>query len=404
EWADVVSQLVLDYGNAEAWDEMAVFNPTVIKDGDTLKMWYTGTSDYLLYANKRIGYAWSVDGTTWYKLEYNLVLEPTLPWENSSVSTGTVIKDGDTLKMWYNAGGNFYDKVGYATSIDGVNWNKHSGYVLEQGPPDAWDASYINPGAVIKDDSVYIMWYWAGKYTYILEADYQIGYAISMDGINWIKYNDTTTTTSLYAESDPVLMYGNTNDWDERRVWHMTVLPTESGFEMWFSGYNDHHIYDEVGYATSSDGKVWQKWLSNPIFNSSPSWGNGRIADAVLKFDEYYHMWFTSYQFTHGMGNYQAKIGYAISQSTVNVGTTDMISTIPEQIELYQNFPNPFNPATTIRYRIPESSIVTVKLYDILGTEVATLVNAEKPAGRHEYILDGSILAGSIYFYELRAG
>lgn len=248
------------------------------------------------------------------------------------------------------------------------------------------------------------MWYWAGKYTYILEADYQIGYAISMDGINWIKYNDTTTTTSLYAESDPVLMYGNTNDWDERRVWHMTVLPTESGFEMWFSGYNDHHIYDKVGYATSSDGVMWQKWLSNPIVNSSPSWGKGRIADAVLKFEDNYHMWFSSYQFTDGMGNYQAKIGYAISESTVNADATDIISNTPDYIELYQNFPNPFNPTTTIKYEIPRFTHITIKLYDILGSEVMTLVDEEKSAGLYEYTFDGSGVKSGVYFYSLRSG
>lgn len=99
DWIDVASQSVLDYGNTGEWDETAVFNTTVIKDGDTLRMWYTGTSDYLLFSNKKIGYAWSLDGINWNRSEYNPVLEATFSWENESVSTGTVIKDGDTLKM-----------------------------------------------------------------------------------------------------------------------------------------------------------------------------------------------------------------------------------------------------------------------------------------------------------------
>jgi len=75
---------------------------------------------------------------------------------------------------------------------------------------------------------------------------------------------------------------------------------------------------------------------------------------------------------------------------------------------LSQNYPNPFNPTTIIKYQIPEISFVTLKVYDILGNEVTTLVNEEKPAGNYEVefsaIGGGSNLASSIYFYRLQAG
>jgi hypothetical protein len=76
----------------------------------------------------------------------------------------------------------------------------------------------------------------------------------------------------------------------------------------------------------------------------------------------------------------------------------------PERFLLSQNYPNPFNPSTTIRYRIPETGLVTLKVYDILGREVATLVNEEKPVGNYEVEFDGSNLSSGVYFYQLKAG
>lgn len=77
---------------------------------------------------------------------------------------------------------------------------------------------------------------------------------------------------------------------------------------------------------------------------------------------------------------------------------------IPANYALAQNFPNPFNPSTTIRYQIPQDGIVTLKIYDILGSEVATLVNEEKVAGRYEVNFNASSLASGVYIYKLQAG
>lgn len=72
--------------------------------------------------------------------------------------------------------------------------------------------------------------------------------------------------------------------------------------------------------------------------------------------------------------------------------------------KLFQNFPNPFNPSTTIEYQIPQISFVTLKIYDVLGNEIATLVNEQKPAGKYELEFDGNSLSSGIYFYQLQAG
>ena len=76
--------------------------------------------------------------------------------------------------------------------------------------------------------------------------------------------------------------------------------------------------------------------------------------------------------------------------------------------KLEQNYPNPFNPSTTIKYQIPELSFVTLKIYDILGNEVITLVNEELAAGKHEVEFNshsGEVrnLSSGVYFYQLQA-
>jgi len=74
----------------------------------------------------------------------------------------------------------------------------------------------------------------------------------------------------------------------------------------------------------------------------------------------------------------------------------------PNEYSVSQNYPNPFNPTTTIKYHIPELSFVSLKFYDVLSKEVATLVNEEKPAGSYEIEFNGTGLPSGIYFYQLR--
>ncbi|MHB8580205.1 MAG: T9SS type A sorting domain-containing protein [Ignavibacteriaceae bacterium] len=85
-------------------------------------------------------------------------------------------------------------------------------------------------------------------------------------------------------------------------------------------------------------------------------------------------------------------------------GIFDKQNNTPNTFKLYQNYPNPFNPTTILKYSIPKSSIVTIKVYDLIGREVAVLVNEEKPAGDYSITFNASNLASGIYFYNMQAG
>jgi DUF1680 family protein len=84
-------------------------------------------------------------------------------------------------------------------------------------------------------------------------------------------------------------------------------------------------------------------------------------------------------------------------------GTTDIKQGMnrPQFFKLYQNYPNPFNPSTSIGYQLPASDFVTLKVYDILGKEVKTLVSERKDAGNHSVQFNASNLANGVYFYRL---
>lgn len=76
---------------------------------------------------------------------------------------------------------------------------------------------------------------------------------------------------------------------------------------------------------------------------------------------------------------------------------------IPAQYKLYQNYPNPFNPSTTIRFSLPNRSHITLKIFDVLGREVTTLVDRELSAGEHSVVFDFSNLSSGVYIYRLQA-
>jgi hypothetical protein len=84
------------------------------------------------------------------------------------------------------------------------------------------------------------------------------------------------------------------------------------------------------------------------------------------------------------------------------VNSTEDISNRISSYTLHQNFPNPFNPITTINYDVPERSLVSLKIYDVLGNEIATVVDEEKIAGEYEIVFNSETLPSGVYFYQLK--
>lgn len=102
------------------------------------------------------------------------------------------------------------------------------------------------------------------------------------------------------------------------------------------------------------------------------------------------------------LGNLE--VGTQNSSIPLTTGVYDHNQQINKSYELYQNFPNPFNPVTQINFTIPEKLFVSLKVYDVLGKEVKTLINGELEKGKHSVSFNGSELSSEIYFYKITAG
>lgn len=162
--------------------------------------------------------------------------------------------------------------------------------------------------------------------------------------------------------------------------------------------------------VTDNSGKEVSPWYTVDWFGwKLVSWdmkndGTGSwIGDGVLNGS----MTFDSYQFSYNPGSENTGVYYLddlrLAKGVV-VSVEDNKQEVPAAFMLAQNYPNPFNPATVIRYSLPENEFVTLKIYDMLGKLVSTLVNEYQQAGVFNYTFDASELASGMYIYKIQAG
>lgn len=104
-----------------------------------------------------------------------------------------------------------------------------------------------------------------------------------------------------------------------------------------------------------------------------------------------------------GSGSFLS-IGWKYQTKQGNASVNEISNALPEKFALLQNYPNPFNPATTISFDVVQSGFVALRVYDMLGREVATLVNGEMQPGGYSAVFDASHLSSGLYFYRLTSG
>ena len=162
------------------------------------------------------------------------------------------------------------------------------------------------------------------------------------------------------------------------------------------------------------------KWLSDEVFGDTMTvqWrygysnpphadyrGTSIFQEGIgLCYDSIYASTLNGINFTTAIVLRGARLNGVVIGDTIVTSVGQLASQVPLQFSLYQNFPNPFNPSTTIKFELPKSSHVSLAVYDILGRELSLLVNERRNAGGYEVKFDGSNLASGVYFYRLEAG
>ena len=294
----------------------------------------------------------------------------------------------DLLSVYFNS-----NEVGWASGRNGIVLNTLNG-------GDTW---LTNQVGWTSDENLYS----------ILFCNDQIGW---VSGGRWTAY-------MMYGT-----LYKTTNggqEWTSLNYIHNNMNPI---IDVFFYGINhcwliSNNAYQNNNYARTTDGgATWHYDVLNfrprSIFflNENVGW---IVGERIVKTTDGGTNWTLlsgNCEIIDGFNDvyfFNERVGWVVGRNgtiykTTNGGISfigeDKNEIIMEEYNLTQNYPNPFNPTTTIKYRIPELSLVTLKVYDVLGNEIAILVNEEKPAGTYEINWNGSKYPSGIYFYRLQAG
>ena len=285
-----------------------------------------------------------------------------------------VASDGDTT-----------DQFGYSVSISGDyaivgarfkdNW-QGAAYIFSRE-----NTTWTEEQKLLASDGTSNDWFgWSVSIT----DNYAIVGATGDDnkkGSAYIFKKDGTTWTE---EQKLLASDGNDEDWfGVVSIWGNYAIVGAQGDDNWKGSV----------YIFQKDGLTWtQQEKCSP--NSCPE--NSSLGRTV-SLTENSAIVGAPYDTINGSNSGAA---YIISDFVVGIG--DDLSKNPADFRLVQNYPNPFNPSTIIKYQIPEQSFVTLKVYDVLGSEVATLVNEEQPVGNYKVEFDAIILPSGVYFYKLQ--
>ena len=215
---------------------------------------------------------------------------------NLFVTSALVEPDGTWILYFYTLGDTGFNgagEIGRATAPAPTGpWTLDPEPVLSPGPNGAWDDIQVAGPNVLKSGDTYLMYYDAAGDG----SQSMIGMATSMDGVQWEKHNDPATEDQAFAESDPVLEVSS-EGWDSKRVIDPNVIVTLEGYEMIYLATSGSGKFAPgefaFGLATSTDGIQWTKSDMNPLLsNKDYSWWKQAYLASLLHVDGTYYLYF----------------------------------------------------------------------------------------------------------------
>lgn len=209
-------------------------------------------------------------------------------------------------------------------------------------------------------------------------ADSLVGYAIGTDGFFSVEYIYSTINGG--------------NEWTRKQF-----LNKGSLFDVGF-------LNSQIGWTIGNSGKIWQTIDGGNSWNIQNTNTDATLGKITILRKEKAAYVFGGAEYNYSIYTKPFVLLYADLSNISDVNENENENSIPVKYNLSQNHPNPFNPSTTISYQLPVYSQVILKVYDLLGREVAILVNENKPAGHYKVEFNAGKLTSGIYFYRIEAG
>jgi hypothetical protein len=364
----------------------------------------------VVWRDSRIGnfelyYKRSTDNGVSWSADTRLTNNPAVQWYPSVSASGSGL-----YVVWQDARDGNEEIYGKRSSDGGLSWGADTRLTNQT-------ADSQNPSVSVFASTVDIVWFDNR------DGNQEIYFNRSTD--NGLSWGADTRLTSNSATS-----------------WYPSI--SESASDVFVAWYDDRDGNNEIYYKRSTNGGV--SWgadtrLTNNSFSSfDPSiavsgskihvaWVDWRDGNREI----YYKystdgglVWSADTRLTNNPGN-SWNPSISLSALDVNVvwsddrdgnfeiyyknnaddnvtGLETFNSELPQEYSLEQNYPNPFNPTTSIQYQVSSNTQVSLKVYDVLGNEVATLVDEYKPVGNYEVIFNATGLSSGIYFYKLQTG
>ncbi|MCB0728333.1 MAG: T9SS type A sorting domain-containing protein [Ignavibacteriae bacterium] len=330
---------------------------------DTINNIIYGGSAGAVYRSTDNGESWTITGATSFRAGRIEVLEI------SYLNPGQ-------LKVFAGKGTGA-DFIGLHTSVDlGLNWNFQNfgiqfPYILD---------------VEIKDNLIFT----AGGYS--------VNGAIrrsSDNGISWQTVNNGLPS-DFTAEALHTMVNGNIITATDNGVYR-----SSNNGESWISVWDNGNV---TGFASDGKGYVYASSTSpayRGIFRSTDFGTSWQQFNEGFQFipDNVFSVTYKNGFLFAGVD----RLGIWKRQVDNFTSAENISSVIPTEFILEQNFPNPFNPSTNIRFTVPETGFISLKVYDILGKEISTLVNNKVSAGTHEVQFDAASLTSGVYFYKLQS-
>jgi hypothetical protein len=315
---------------------------------------------------------------------------------------------GDNLSKWYKNG----DFIAYSQSSSFSPGSGDNGAHLTAGLRTVFNPTFQNS--------------FGGGYLTLDGSQYNSGSSISIVQSNsvtanasWQFYNGIEYTFNHWQDNNTTNPRGFQIESSASYTAYYTGKPSNSGKNFAFNGNIGDPInitWTDNQNSSVTEYQIWRRVKHNGILGDATllatvSRGVQTYTDNEYSFTNGYTNDMLSYDvraYYEPDGTYsdpQWQIAYGEPSASVNENSISMQTKADEVPAEYSitNYPNPFNPTTTINYQLPENGLVTIKVYDMLGKEVATLVDGNRTAGYHNVTFDASRLTSGIYIYTITA-